>query len=238
LVSNSYSLGLQAMAGKKAGVSMNAPAVRLNAKAWNNPNLESQKFTIPGLLGIIMQNITVMLTAFAFVREKEKGTIEQLMVTPVTSAELILAKMIPYILIGFMGFLISLGVCVFWFNIAVAGSVSLLLLLGLLFVISSLSMGMLISTFAQNQMQAMLGAMAVILPSVLLSGFMFPREAMPVVIGSIGLVLPITYFVDILRCIVLKGIGADLLMPDILPLIGLTVVLLAVASLRVRKSLD
>ena len=160
------------------------------------------------------------------------------MVTPVTSAELILAKMIPYILIGFMGFLISLGVCVFWFNIAVAGSVSLLLLLGLLFVISSLSMGMLISTFAQNQMQAMLGAMAVILPSVLLSGFMFPREAMPVVIGSIGLVLPITYFVDILRCIVLKGIGADLLMPDILPLIGLTVVLLAVASLRVRKSLD
>ena len=119
-----------------------------------------------------------MLTAFALVREKERSTIEQLIVTPIKPIELILGKLAPYILIGYSGFLFALGLCIFWFKVDVAGSIGLLLLIGFLFVFCSLSIGMLISTFANNQMQAMMVMVFVLLPSILLSGFMFPRESM------------------------------------------------------------
>lgn len=238
MVSDMYSRELTEEVKKKKGVNLQAPTVHINPKTWYNPNLVTQNFTIPGLLGVILQNITVMLTAFAFVREKERGTIEQLMVTPIKPLEMIVAKLVPFIIIGFLGFLISLGICVYWFKISIAGSVLLLMLFGMLFVISSLSLGMLISTFAENQMQAMMGAVAIILPSTLLSGFMFPREAMPQIIAGIGYLLPITYFINIVRGIVLRGVGSELMLPEIIPLITMTLLLLLVASLRVRKRLD
>lgn len=239
LISQVYSLELKGQAMKKLGVSAGTlPGINMNSRVWYNPNLKSSRFTIPGLVGLILQNITIMLTAFALVREKERGTIEQLIVTPIRSAELILGKLVPYVLIGFAGFLFALSLCIFWFGIDVSGSLALLLLLGFLFVYCSLSMGMLISTFANNQMQAMMFMVLIMLPSILLSGFIFPREAMPAVISAIGYAIPLTYFLDIVRGIMLKGVGIGFLWDDVLALSLFTVIILTVAVLRFKKSLD
>lgn len=239
LISQFYSLDLKSHAISKMGLTTGSmPGVTLNTRVWYNPNLKSSRFTIPGLVGLILQNITLMLTAFALVREKERSTIEQLIVTPVRPAELILGKLVPYVIIGYAGFLFALALCIFWFGVYVAGSLALLLLLGFLFVYCSLSMGMLISTFAKNQLQAMMVMVIVILPSILLSGFMFPREAMPLVIRAIGYVLPLTYFLDIVRGIMLKGVGVAFLWNDVIALIVFTLVILGIAVMRFRKSLD
>lgn len=239
LISQMYSINLKESYAKSAGISISAlPSITLSTRISYNPNLESNRFTIPGLVALIMQNITIMLTAFSMVREKERGTIEQLIVTPVRPLELIIGKLIPYIVIGYAGFLFSLGLCIFWFGIWPAGDIGLLLLLGLLFVVCSLMIGMLISTVAKNQLQAMFATIIILLPSILLSGFIFPREAMPPVIGQIGLIFPITYFLDIIRGIVIKGVGAAVLLQDILILTGIFCVLLTVTIFRFRKSLD
>lgn len=213
------------------------PGITLNTRVWYNPNLKSTR-TIPGLVGLILQNITIMLTAFALVREKERGTIEQFIVTPIRSTELILGKLVPYVLIGYSGFLFTLALCIFWFGVSVAGSLPLLLLLGFLFVYCSLSIGMLISTFAKNQMQAMMVMVLVMLPSILLSGFIFPREAMPAAVSAIGYAIPLTYFLDIVRGIMLKGVGIPFLWKDIVALLVFTIVILTIAVLRFKKSMD
>ncbi len=239
LVSEIYSRSLKENALRKTGVSaVTAPGVAINTRVWYNPNLKSSRFTIPGLVGLILQNITIMLTAFALVKEKERSTIEQLIVTPVRSAELILGKLVPYVVIGYAGFLFALSLCIFWFKVNVAGSLPLLLLLGFLFVYCSLSIGMLISTFAKNQMQAMMVMVVVMLPSILLSGFIFPREGMPLIVGWLGYAIPLTYFLNIIRGIMLKGVGISFLWSDVIALCIFTAVILSVAVLRFRKSLD
>lgn len=239
LISQVYSLDLKSRAINKMGLTTGPmPGVTLNTRVWYNPNLKSSRFTIPGLVGLILQNITLMLTAFALVREKERSTIEQLIVTPVRPVELILGKLVPYVMIGYAGFLFALALCILWFGVNVAGSLPLLLLLGFFFVYCSLSMGMLISTFAKNQLQAMMVMVIVILPSILLSGFMFPREAMPPVISAIGYGIPLTYFLDIIRGIMLKGVGIEFLWNDVIALAAFTLVILSIAVTRFRKSLD
>ena len=239
LISEMVSVQLKQDYVKSGGVTASAmPSVSLATRVLYNPNLESRRFTIPGLVALIMQNITVMLTAFSMVREKERGTIEQLIVTPVRPLELILGKLVPYILIGYAGFLFSLGLCIFWFGIWPAGNLWLLLILGALFTVSSLMIGMLISTVSKTQLQAMMAMIIIILPSILLSGFIFPREAMPPVIAQLGLLFPITYFLDIIRGIVLKGVGAGVLIYDILILTGFFFALLFITIYRFRKSLD
>ncbi len=210
----------------------------IKTQVWFNPNMESSKFVIPGLIGIIMQNITIMLTSFSFVREKERGTIEQLIVTPLKNIELMLGKMIPYVVIGFVDFLIALFFGTWYFHVPIKGSVPLLLLLGLLFVFCALAIGMLISTLVGTQLQAMQIALLTLLPSVLLSGFMFPLEAMPKVIQWFGHIIPATYFIKILRSIILKGSGFEYLIGDTVALALLSVGLLTFAILRFRKSLD
>ena len=212
--------------------------ISVKTDVWYNPDLENSKFTIPGLVGLILQNITIMLTAFALVREKERSTIEQLIVTPIKPSELILGKLIPYIAIGYSGFLFSLALCVWVFKVSIAGSLGLLLLLGFLFVYCSLSIGMLISTFAKNQLQAMIVMIFVLLPSILLSGFIFPRDAMPAAISYIGYIIPLTYFLDIIRGVMLKGIGMAYLWQDTAALLLFTVIILFIATKRFRKSLD
>ncbi len=239
LVSEMYSRTFKENALKKVGISaVNTPGITINTRVWYNPNLKSSRFTIPGLVGLILQNITIMLTAFALVREKERSTIEQLIVTPIRSIELILGKLVPYVAIGYAGFLFALSLCIFWFKVQVAGSLALLLLLGFLFVYCSLSIGMLVSTFAKNQLQAMMMIIVILLPSILLSGFMFPREAMPLAINLLGYAIPLTYFLDIVRGIMLKGVGISFLWKDVAALFIFTVVILSLAVLRFRKSLD
>ena len=239
LISEIYSRTFKENALKKVGASAaKMPGVSINSKVWYNPNMESTRFTIPGLVGLILQNLTIMLTAFALVREKERGTIEQLIVTPMRPIELILGKLTPYIIIGYAGFLFALSICIFWFKVSISGSLPLLLILGFLFVICSLSIGMLISTFAKNQMQAMIMLVVLLLPSVLLSGFMFPREAMPFIISLFSYIIPLTYFLNIIRGIILKGVGLSFMWNDIIALAIFTVALLSIATLRFRKSLD
>ncbi len=203
-----------------------------------NPTLESAKFNIPGVVGLILQNITIILTALAMVREKELGTMEQLIMTPVTSLELILGKLMPYIFIGCYDFAVVMVLSRLIFGVSVAGNAVELLVLGLIFLIGSLAMGMLISTIAKNQAQAIQGTLAFLLPSVLLSGFMFPREAMPLPIQMIGNILPITHFLIILRGIIVKGVSAFDLLNATFMMLGLIGVLIGVTAVKFSKKLD
>jgi ABC transporter DrrB family efflux protein len=202
-----------------------------------NPNLRSANFFVPGLVGIIMQLVTLFLTSFAIVRERELGTLEQLFVTPVGRAGLLLGKLLPYAIVGFIETLAVLAVMVYLFDVPIAGSIPLLLLLSTLFLICALGLGLLISTLAQTQVSAVQFAFVVMLPSVLLSGFVFPRSQMPLPIYLITFLIPVTYFLEILRGIVLRG--ADLV--DLIPwTIGLSVCCVAILALsigRFRKQL-
>lgn len=224
---------------KKTGQGVNLiPSLDLRYRVWYNPNMESITFNIPGLIGLIMQNITMLLTAFAMVRERERGTLEQLIITPVKPAELIIGKLIPYVAIGFLDILIILGFGVYWFDVPVKGSIILLLALAFLFLMAALGFGMFVSTVAKTQLQAMQISVIIILPSVLLSGFMFPRESMPKIIQAIGYVLPLTYFIEILRGIILKGIGLTYLWKDVALLSVFAIGILTLSVVRMKKRLD
>ncbi|MFE4709351.1 MULTISPECIES: ABC transporter permease [unclassified Paenibacillus] len=203
-----------------------------------NPTMENSVFSIPGLIALIVQNITIMLSAFTLVREREKGTIEQLMVTPVKASELIFGKLIPYIVIGYIGFLFSLIICILLFGVHISGSFPLFLGLGFLFVLCTLSIGILISTIAKTQVQAMNYTSLILLPSVLLSGFIFPREAMPVVIDTLSYLIPLTYFIEITRGIMVKGVGIEFLITQVTVLCIFTLAMLSIACMRFKKTLD
>lgn len=239
LIGNKYSISLKQIETSKTGLD-NQQGIGINLKplVLYNPTLESSKFNVPGVIGLILQNITVILTAFAMVREREKGTMEQLIMTPVTPFELIVGKLIPYIIIGFFDMLLSLILGYLIFGVGVKGSFILLIFLGTLFLICSLAMGMLISTISNTQLQAMQASVAMILPSVILSGFMFPREAMPKIIYYISSILPMTYFLEILRGIMVKGIGLSDLINPIISLLIITVIIIILTMKNFRKTLD
>ncbi|GEQ21743.1 transport permease protein [Clostridium butyricum] len=239
LIGNNYSNSLKLIEKSKAGLE-NQQSLGVNVKplVLYNPSLESSTFNIPGVIGLILQNITVILTSFAMVREKEKGTMEQLIMTPVTSFELIIGKLIPYIIIGFLDMLLSLALGYIIFGVGVKGSLLLLILLGTLFLICSLAIGMLISTISKTQLQAMQAAVATILPSVILSGFMFPREAMEKVIYYISNIIPITYFLEILRDIMIKGSPLKYLISPIISLLTITIIIIIFSMKNFRKTLD
>lgn len=239
LIGNNYSLNLRKVEADKSGIN-NSSNIGVNLKplVLYNPTLESSKFNIPGVIGLILQNITVILTSFAMVREREKGTIEQLIMTPVTAFELIVGKLIPYTIIGFLDMVIALILGYIIFGVSVKGSIILLILLGTLFLICSLAMGMLISTVAKTQLQAMQASIALLLPSVLLSGFIFPREAMPKLVYYLSCVLPMTYFLEILRGIIVKGIGISYLINPIVSLLALILIIIVATMKKFSKTLD
>lgn len=238
MIANNYSLKVKEVALNKMGQKLGGSAIEARPRVLYNPMLQSAKFNVPGIIGLILQNITVILTAFAMVRERERGTIEQLIMTPVTSLELILGKLVPYVLIGFLDFILVLILGYIIFGVAVKGSLLLLILFGIIFLISTLAMGMLVSTIAKTQLQAMQAAFALLLPSILLSGFIFPRESMPKIIYYIGNIFPITYFLEILRGIILKGIGIDLLYKNMISLLVLTSFIVFVTMHKFKKTLD
>jgi ABC-2 type transport system permease protein len=233
-----YGMKVMEELGEKLPQKAQLGGVEVSTRVLYNPSLRNQNFTIPGLVGLIMQNITVLLTAFALVRERERGTIEQLIVTPIKSSELILGKLTPYVLIGFLDFLFSLALGMLWFQVPIRGSLSLLIFLGAGFVICALAIGILISTISKTQLQAMQLSFLIILPSVLLSGFVFPREAMPQIIQWLGYAMPLTYFLNILRGIITKGVGMEYLIKDVAMLFGVGAFLLGLSVARFRKKLD
>lgn len=238
IISNNYSLKLKQVAAKRSGIPNLSAGIDARPLVLYNPALESSKFNIPGVIGLILQNITVILTSFAMVREREKGTIEQLIMTPVSSFELITGKLIPYVFIGFFDLIMVLLLGNLIFGMTVKGSLALLIFLGTMFLICALAMGMLISTVAKTQLQAMQASLALLLPSVLLSGFMFPREAMPKIIYYISNFLPLTYFLEILRGIIVKGVSAEFLISSITSLFILICLIVIATMLKFRKTLD
>ena len=211
--------------------------IEVRTRLLFNPTLESSHFFVPGLVGIILQLVTLFLTAFAIVRERELGTLEQLFVTPVSRAGLLLGKLAPYALLAFGETLIVMNVMVYLFQVPIKGDVTLLLLLSFLFLLCALGLGLFVSTISKTQLQAFQFAFIIMLPSVLLSGFMFPRSQMPLPIYLATFIIPVTYYLEILRAIVLRG--ADFL--DVLPaVIGLatsTAIILAFSLMRFRKQL-
>lgn len=224
---------------EQRGVSMeNVPGIDFRPQVWFNPELDSIKFNIPGLIGLIMQNITVMLTAFALVRERERGTMEQLIVTPIKPGELIIGKLVPYVIIAFIDVIVVITLGVYWFNVPVKGSMFSLLSQSLAFLLVALGLGLLISTAAKTQLQAMQMTVLLILPSVILSGFIFPREAMPLPIRLLGNFIPLTYFLEILRGVILKGIGMEYLWRNLIILLIFGIATLTIASVRFKKNLD
>jgi len=212
-----------------------AVPVEMRPRLLFNPDLDSSHFFVPGLVGIIMQLVTLFLTSFAIVRERELGTLEQLFVTPVGRLGLLFGKLIPYAIVGFLEMLIVLTVMVVVFGVPINGNVGLLLGLSTLFLVCALGLGLLVSTLARTQLQAMQFAFLLMLPSVLLSGFMFPRNEMPAPIYLLSFVIPVTYFIEILRGVVLRGADFVDLIPQVIGLSACTVVILVLSVGRFRK---
>jgi ABC-2 type transport system permease protein len=213
------------------------PALEVRPVVLYNPAMVSVNFMIPGLIGLVLQNQTLILTALAVVRERERGTMEQLIVTPIRPWELIVGKLLPYVVLAFANVAVALAVGAWWFQVEIAGSLALLVVLSLVFVMSSLGVGLLISTVSQTQGQALQLSIFFLLPALLLSGFIFPRENMPLLLHDIGYLVPLTYFLRILRGIILKGVGLEILWVEVLPLAVLGVLVLTVSTLRFRKQL-
>ena len=214
-----------------------AAPIEVRPRVLYNPDLKSANFFVPGLVGIILQLVTLFLTSFAVVRERELGTLEQLFVTPVGRAGLLLGKLLPYAVVGFLESLLVLCVMVYVFHVPIHGSLPLLLALTWLFLICSLGLGLFVSTLARSQATAMQFAFMIMLPSVLLSGFMFPRAEMPLPIYLLTFLIPVTYFLEILRGIILRGAGFIDLLPWTVGLAAATVVVLGVSIARFRKTL-
>lgn len=216
------------------------PAMPIEARTrlLFNPDLESSHFFVPGLVAVILQLVLVFLTSFSIVREKELGTLEQLFVTPVGRAGLLLGKLLPYALLAFGELLLILVLMVGLFGVPIRGSLPLLMGLCGLFIVTALGLGVLISTIARTQLEATQFAYVVMLPSILLSGFMFPRSEMPLPIYGLSFLIPVTYFIEILRGVILRGADFTDLLPSVAGLGACCATVLALSLARFRKQVD
>jgi ABC-2 type transport system permease protein len=214
-----------------------SPGVTLETRAWFNENLESIYFYVPGVVAILVTIITLLLTSMAVVREKEIGTMEQIMVTPITPLEFILGKTIPFALISFADVILVTSIGVLWFGVPVRGNPPLLLFCTALYLMTTLGVGLVISTFSNTQQQAMMGTFFFYMPAMLLSGFMFPIANMPTVVQWLTYLNPMRYFLVIIRGIFLKGVGVAILWPQMLALLIIGAITLGLASRRFRKTL-
>jgi drug efflux transport system permease protein len=212
--------------------------LEVRTQVWYNPDLISAYFMIPGVIGMILFALTSILTATAVVRERERGTIEQLMVTPIRPWELVVGKILPYVVLAFLNLLEVLAIGHWWFKVPVRGDLGLILLLSALFLLTSLGIGLLASTFANTQQEAMLTVWMTLLPSIFLSGFFFPLEAMPKVLQWLSYVMPLRYYLAIIRTLLLKDVGVSALKGEIIALAIFGLALMTIASLRFRKRLD
>ena len=218
------------------GVSSNPVDVRTNV--LYNPDLIGAYSIVPGLIALILFQTGTSLTALAIVRERERGTMEQLVVTPIRSWELILAKIIPYILVSFADTILILMLGILIFDVPIRGSLLLLFTMTGLYLLPTLGYGLVISTVARTQQQAQLMSMPLMLPSMILSGYIFPISSLPVALQAFSYILPTTYFIYIIRAVVIKGVGLSLIIPQTVALSVFAIILLGLAMLRFRKNLD
>jgi ABC-2 type transport system permease protein len=208
-------------------------------RVWYNPEMKTRNYMVPGIMGLILMITTLSLMSMAIVREREIGTLEQLIVTPIKKYQLLIGKLIPFTLIGFVVLVIVMVIMTQWFGIEVRGSRLFLLISALLFVLSNLGLGLFVSTVSKTQNQAMMASVfAIMMPMIYLSGFAFPIENMPQVVQYITYLIPLRYFITILRGIVLKGIGFSSLWLETLILFGMGAALLIMSSFRFSKKIE
>ncbi|MDO8753369.1 MAG: ABC transporter permease [Anaerolineales bacterium] len=227
---------IQRLERSGAGLTISLP-IDTRIRYLYNPNLRKMNFMIPGLVAVILQIQTLLLTAFAIVREREQGTLEQLIVTPVRSWELMLGKILPFVLVAFLNVAMTVGVGTLLFGVEVAGSLTLLAFLSLIFLLGSLGLGVLISTISQTQMQAMYMSSFIMMPSFLLAGLLYPRDNMPWVAYYAGYLMPVTYFLEIVRGIMLKGVGLAALWVWVWPMAVFSIVVFFASVLMFHKRL-
>jgi ABC-2 type transport system permease protein len=214
------------------------PPLQVRTRVWYNPDLVSSYFMIPGVIGMILFAITSILTATAIVRERERGTIEQLIVTPIHPWELVVGKVLPYVILAFIDTLEVLAIGHWWFGVPVRGDLGLILGCSGLLLLSGLGIGLFASTIANTQQEAMLTVWMTLLPSIFLSGFFFPIEAMPLVLRLVSYIIPLRYYLVIIRALLIKGVGAGAIWSEILALALFGILILGAASVRFRKRLD
>ncbi|RII25792.1 MAG: ABC transporter permease [Geobacter sp.] len=222
---------------RQRGVSEPPEGVVLQSRAWYNENLESRNYYVPAVIALIVLIITMLLSSMAVVREKEIGTMEQMIVTPISRGEFILGKTIPFVLIGFIDVALVTVVAYFWFGVPLRGSLPLLFAATGLFLMSSLGFGLFLSTISRTQQQAMMSSFMFIFPAMLLSGFAFPIENMPEPVQWLTFLNPLRYYLVIIRSIFLKGVGLSILWPQLLGLFLLGIAILSFAVQRFKKTL-
>ncbi len=214
------------------------PDVRVQSRAWFNPELDSREFFVPGILTVILTFFSVMLTAQVLVREKEVGTIEQLMVSPITRLELILGKTIPCFAVSLVNLITVSALALLWFQPAFRGSLLFFAAYSVLYLITCLSLGIAISAFCRTQQQAVLSSFMVLQPAVILSGFAFPIANMPEIIQYITFLNPLRYYMVVAREVFLKGLGWDILWPQVIPIAIMAVAYMAIAAILFKKTVD
>ena len=231
-------LAAQARSAELAGVAARTPPLEVRVRPWYNPALRSEVYIVPGIIGVLLSLTMILVTSLAVTRERERGTLEQLIVTPIDKTSMMLGKILPFVLVGYVQMTVVLVLGRFLFRVPVRGSVVELYLVTFAFVVASLGLGLFVSTVARTQSQAMQMSFMLLLPNILLSGFMFPREAMPAVMRWISAVLPLTYYLRVLRGVMLKGVGLDHLWHDAAILSVMAVVIIALSVLRFSKTIE
>jgi ABC-2 type transport system permease protein len=236
-VARGYGAEIQVARLRAAGAPVaGAGQVGLEPRVFYNPDLRSRWFYVPAVLAMVLLVMTLLLSAMGVVREKEIGTMEQLIVTPIRPWQLLVGKLAPFAIIGVIQVFLVTGVTVFGFGVPLRGSFLVLLGLSALFLLSTLGLGLLVSTLVQNQQQAMMGAALALM--ILLSGLIFPIENMPPVIQAITYAIPLRYYAEIIRAVFLRGSSLAVLWPQAVTLLGMGALILTVAALRFRKRLD
>lgn len=239
-IASSYSKNILLENADRTGMKVPAagslvPAVRV----WYNPDLKTRVFMVPSIMGLILMIITTILMSMAIVKEREIGTLEQLIVTPIKPSQLIIGKLVPFGILGFIDVLIVLSVMIFWFGIGVRGSFFFLVVSSFLFVLSTLGIGLFISTISKTQQQAMMVAQfGIMMPMIYLSGFAFPIENMPKIIQYITYLIPLRYYITILRGVILKGASFFELLPETGMLLLFGILILFLSAKRFRKRLE
>ncbi|MBC8335142.1 MAG: ABC transporter permease [Anaerolineales bacterium] len=214
------------------------PPLEVRTQVWYNPDLDSAYFMIPGVIGMILFAITSILTATTIVRERERGTIEQLIVTPIRSWELVVGKLMPYVILSLFDTLVVLAIGNLWFKVPVRGDLGLIIGTSGLLLLSGLGIGLFASTTANTQQEAFMTVWMTLLPAIFLSGFLFPIEAMPPVLRWVSSIIPLRYYLVIIRSLLLKGVGAAALQNEIIALAIFGVGIMGAAAMRFRKRLD
>jgi ABC-2 type transport system permease protein len=239
LISQAHSTEILSERFARSGQNLRVrPPVEARTTVWYNPDMISAHFMIPGVIGMILYAIAAILTATSVVRERERGTIEQLIVTPIRPWELIVGKLMPYVILGFLNTVEVLAVGHWWFGMPIRGDLGLIIALSLIFLITGLGIGLFASTIANTQQEAMLTVWMTLLPSIFLSGFFFPLEAMPRFLQWLSYLMPLRYYLVIIRSLLLKGVGIDMIQTDVLAMTLFAVGIMTAAALRFHKRLD